>query len=78
MKGNNYEYYVIISQEIFLKARFNILNDMIRHAIAECRQMNYFVKRVYEKFEIVSQGLFVYCLELIKMKEPKVEILGFK
>jgi len=74
IKDRIYEAYVPISEEAVLKDRF--IPDMIQHKINEFRSMNFFVKKVYTKFFVVSNGCMILAFELVRLRDPVIHRLG--
>ena len=73
IKGPVYEGYAPISEESLLKKY--CVTDMIKYKINEFRTRNFFVKRVYTKYFVVSNGVTILAFELVRLREPVVESL---
>lgn len=73
ISGPVYEAYVPIAEESFIKKYF--VTDMIKHKMNEFRTRNFFVKRIYTKYQVISNGVTIIAFELVRLREPIIERL---
>ncbi len=74
LKGPLYEGYMSISDEEILLSKHSILDDLVRHTIADYGSNGYFVKRVYMKYYVMVTGIYIIAFEVIKLRPVKIDL----
>lgn len=68
-----YEGYAPFSDDNLFRTGF--LEDFVKYQISNYRQQNFFVKRIYTKYLVLTQGITILAFELVRLRDPIIERL---